>query len=73
MSAPIASVGALLEQAHQMDVLDASFAHLAPGYPDTSNPGDYAASVAAGFVSPVEWDAPVQGRRTEDTPTGGRL
>lgn len=34
------SEGALLEQRHQLDVLDESFAHLAPGYPDTSNPVD---------------------------------
>lgn len=37
---------------HDLDAAaDEAFAHLAPGYPDTSNPVDFAASVAAGYVT----------------------
>ena len=67
-------VGALAEQRHLVDALDAEFAHLAPGYPDTSSPSDFAASVAAGYMPPVDWDAPApSSRTTTTTPTGGVL
>jgi hypothetical protein len=59
---------------HDIDPLDAEFARLAPGYPDTSNPVDFARSVRDGFEQPVDWDGPVPTRRTvTDTPTGGVL
>lgn len=56
-----ADAGALAEQQHLLDAADESFAHLAPGYPDTANPIDFAASSAAGFVPPVDWDVPTGG------------
>ncbi|NUP52314.1 MAG: hypothetical protein HOW97_34085 [Catenulispora sp.] len=61
---------------HALDtVADESFARLAPGYPDTSNPQDFAASVAANLVQLPDWgEAPVSaGRPVADTPTGGAL
>jgi hypothetical protein len=75
VTAPAApNLGALAEQQHLLDTVDASFAHLAPGYPDTSSPVDFAASVAAGYVAPVGWDASAPDRRAvTDTPTGGAL
>lgn len=66
------SAGELAEQQHQVDPLDESFAHLAPGYPDTGNARDFAASVEAGFVEPVDWDAP-SAPRVVDAQTGGAL
>lgn len=57
---------------HDFDPLDEPFAHLAPGYPDSSSPVDFARSVADGFVTAVAWDdAPAC--RVEDVQTGGSL
>jgi hypothetical protein len=66
---------------HAMDtVADDLFAHLAPGYPNTCSPADFAASVAARFVEPVVWDdcepafAPKPAKRpVADVETGGAL
>jgi hypothetical protein len=68
------TAGVPAEQQHLVDALDVAFAHLAPGYPDTSNPADFARSVRDGFEPPVDWDAPAPSRRiTTTTPTGGVL
>ena len=54
---------------HDVDPLDEPFAHLAPGYPDTSNPGDFAASVAAGYVDLSVCDPqPAPARLMADVP-----
>lgn len=62
---------------HYFDPLDEPFAHLAPGYPDTSSPADFARSVDAGFVIPPVWDdcepAFAPARDVEDVQTGGVL
>lgn len=60
---------------HDLDtVADEAFAHLAPGYPNTCNPADFARSVADGFEEPVEWGpAPVYPPRPQDVETGGAL
>lgn len=59
---------------HDFDPLDEPFAHLAPGYPDTSSPADFAASVAAGYVDLSVCDPqPAPARRVEDVVAGDLL
>lgn len=56
---------------------DEAFAHLAPGYPDTSSPTDFAASVAAEYLDPDPWadcePAFPAATKVADVETGGRL
>jgi hypothetical protein len=62
---------------HALDTAaDEAFAHLAPGYPDTSSPTDFAASDAAGYVTRAYADcepAFAPAPAVEDVETGGRL
>lgn len=65
------------------DLADRSYppmpwARKAPGYPDTSSPADFAASVAAGYVTPAYPAADCEpafapAPAVEDVETGGRL
>lgn len=53
---------------------DEAFAHLAPGYPNTSSPVDFAASDAAGYVTRAYDDCEsAPAARVEDVETGGAL
>jgi hypothetical protein len=62
---------------HDLDtVADERFAHLAPGYPDTSNPTDFAASETAGYVTrayTADCEPEFTPRPVADVETGGRL
>jgi hypothetical protein len=61
---------------HDLDTEDAVFAHLAPGYPGTCDPADFAASVDAGYVTRAyDGDcAPAFAPKpTRDVETGGAL
>jgi hypothetical protein len=61
---------------HDLDtVADERFAHLAPGYPDTSSPVDFAASDAAGYVTRAYTDCEPEfaPRPVRSVETGGRL
>lgn len=63
---------------HDLDgVADEAFAHLAPGYPGTCSPADFAASVAAGYVTPAYPPADCEPvfapKRVADVETGGVL
>lgn len=54
---------------HALDtVADDLFSHLAPGYPNTCSPTDFAASTAAGYNPPVTWDD--KAARTAEVQTG---
>jgi hypothetical protein len=62
---------------HDLDAAaDEAFAHLAPGYPDTCNPADFARSVADGFEDPDPWadcEPTFAPKPVTDVETGGRL
>lgn len=62
---------------HVLDVdADEAFAHLAPGYPGTCNPADFARSDAAGYVTRAYTDCAPEfapAPTVTDVETGGRL